>query len=62
VAILRTQLEQKEEQYKNKGLITGPEAQKKIAAGDSQGAIAQLESELTQAKVNRTLKNVVYTV
>ena len=45
-------MEQKEEQYKNKGLITGPEAQQKIAAGDSAGAIAQLESELTQAKVD----------
>ncbi|XP_053396479.1 centrosomal protein of 162 kDa-like isoform X2 [Mercenaria mercenaria] len=49
-ANLRTQLEQKEEQYRNKGLITGPEAQQRIAAGDSQGAIAHLEAELSQAK------------
>ena len=49
--INRTQLEKKEQEYQNKGLITGPAAQKKIAAGDTNGAVAYLENELAQSQV-----------
>ena len=47
----RTQLEQKEEAYKNKGIITGQAAQQQIAAGNTAGAITTLENELQEAKV-----------
>lgn len=55
----RTQLEKKEEEYQNKGLITGPGAQQKLAAGDTQGAIAHLESELAQSKVCSKVKGLL---
>ena len=48
----RTQLEKKEEQYKNKGIITGPAAQQQIAAGNTAGAVNILEAELTESKVS----------
>ena len=47
----RTQLEQKEEAYRNKGIITGQAAQQQVAAGNTAGAIATLENELQEAKV-----------
>ena len=50
----RENLERKEVQLKNKGLITGTAAQQEIAANSAvlgAGRIAQLEAELRQAKV-----------
>ena len=50
----RENLERKEVQLKNKGLITGASAQQEIAANSAvlgAGRIAQLEAELRQAKV-----------
>lgn len=50
----RENLERKEVQLKNKGLITGSSAQQEIAANSAvlgAGRIAQLEAELRQAKV-----------
>lgn len=51
---------------KNRGLITGPEVQQQIAAGNlssavlGAGRIAQLEAELRAAKVG--VKHVVYLI
>ena len=50
----RENLERKEIQLKNKGLITGTAAQQEIAANSAvlgAGRIAQLEAELRQSKV-----------
>ncbi|WAR06759.1 CE162-like protein [Mya arenaria] len=49
-ANLRTQLEKKEAEYQNKGLITGPAAQQRLAAGNTGEAVAHLEGELGQAR------------
>ncbi|KAI0210991.1 hypothetical protein LSAT2_004222 [Lamellibrachia satsuma] len=60
IAMLREELQRKDGQLKNKGLITGSEAQERIAAGlaAAEGTavlgasrIAQLEVELKQAKL-----------
>ena len=63
--LCREELQRKDEQLRNKGLITGSEAQEKIAAGvmAAEGTavlgankIGQLEMELKQAKVrSRTI-------
>ncbi|XP_052811094.1 centrosomal protein of 162 kDa-like isoform X2 [Mya arenaria] len=45
-----TQLEKKEAEYQNKGLITGPAAQQRLAAGNTGEAVAHLEGELGQAR------------
>ena len=55
--ISREQLSVKEQQLKNKGIITAPSVQQQIAAGNTgsailgAGRIAQLEAQLKQAKV-----------